>query len=268
MPQQFSRALITGASSGIGAAIATAAAQRKMDLVLVARRMDRMVALADDLRQAYGVRVEVLTADLTTEDGLLGVERRLDAEEEPVDLLVNNAGWASFGSFWQVPLDGELRQVALNVLAPIRLTHHAAGGMVRRRSGGVLNVSSTGGFQPSPHNVVYSSTKGFMISFTEALHDELRTHGVHATVLCPGFTPSEMHKNVGLDVDAVPAWMWLDPGEVARAGLDGVARNKTIVVPGTFYRVVTTINRYGSRRFARWFVGQISRRTMSRRVAS
>ena len=221
-------ALVTGASAGIGEQLARQLAQRGHDLVLVARDRARLEALAKDIEAENGAHCEVLSADLTVPAELAAVEARA----RDVDVLVNNAGFGSFGRFDELDIEVESREVNLNVLALVRLTHAAAGGMTRRGHGGILNVSSLAGHQPGPMNATYSATKAFVTSFTQAVHEELDGTGVAVTALCPGFTHTEFQARAGAPANDVPGFMWQDAPEVARAGLDGLARNRAIAIPG------------------------------------
>jgi short-subunit dehydrogenase len=230
-------ALITGASVGIGEQFARQLAERGHDVVLVARDAARLEALAKEIRGG-GVEAEVLAADLTDDAQLATVEARA----RTVDLLVNNAGFGTFGSFHTLDVETELREINLNVVALVRLTHAAAAGMVERGSGGILNVSSLAGFQPGPSNATYGATKAFVTSFTEAVHEELRGTGVNVTVLCPGFTHTEFQERANVPASEVPGFMWQEAPEVARAGLDGVEKNKAIVIPGTVNKVMGNLS--------------------------
>ena len=165
-------ALVTGASSGIGRAIAVQLAADGSDLIVVARRRDRLEALAEELRSAHGVKVDVLVADVTDPEQLAVVEERLRSGAPAVDLLVNNAGRGGQGPFAELPIDYQEGQIRLNVLAPVRLTHAALQQMLPRRSGGVLNVSSIAGLQPMPNVATYAATKAYLSNFSHALHEE------------------------------------------------------------------------------------------------
>ncbi|WP_030164636.1 SDR family NAD(P)-dependent oxidoreductase [Spirillospora albida] len=228
MRQAYRTALVTGASSGIGESFARILAGRGTDLVIVARRADRLDALARELVERYRVAVEVLAADLTDPGQRGEVERRLRAE--PVELLVNNAGYGAFGAFAEIPLDDQLAEIELNVSALVRLTHAALPGMLGRGRGGVLNVASMSGYAPSPGSATYGATKAYVISFSESLHAEVAGKGVHVTALCPGFTRTED--------DAAPNLLWLRRDDVARAGLDAVAAGRALAVPGVQYKAV------------------------------
>jgi short-subunit dehydrogenase len=255
-------ALVTGASTGIGAEFARLLAARRHDVVLVARDQQRLEALAKELANVHDVSCEVMAADLTLAADLATVEARVADAARPVDMLVNNAGFGSFGRFDELDVDGETRQVQLNVLALMRLTHAAAQAMVARGEGGILNVSSIGGFQPAPYNATYSATKAFVTSFTEAVHEELRGSGVRVTALCPGFTRTEFQERAGSDMHQLPDFVWQTPEVVARAGLDGLARNKAVVIPGTMNRVVGTLTSVAPHALSRRIAGVVVRRGM------
>jgi uncharacterized protein len=231
-------ALITGASVGIGEQFSRQLAERGHDVVLVARDRARLDALAKDIEAIDGAHAEVLAADLTDPQQLAAVEERA----RTVDLLVNNAGFGTFGPFHTLDVDTEAREVNLNIVALVRLTHAAAAGMVERSRGGILNVSSLAGFQPGPANATYSATKAFVTSFTQAVHEELKGTGVSVTALCPGFTHTEFQERANAPASDVPGFMWQEAPEVARAGLDGVAKNRAIVIPGTANKVLGNLS--------------------------
>src|SRR4051812_46698592 len=207
-------ALVTGASSGIGQSFATLLARDGHDLVLVARDAGRLDALAKELDQQHGAASEILAADLTDREQLGRVEARLRGAPA-IDVLVNNAGFGTFGKFHELDIDGEDREVQLNVTALMRLTHAALQPMVQRGKGRVLNVSSVAGVQPVPGDATYAATKAFVLNFTEAVHEELQGTGVHITVVCPGFTRTEFQERASYDAGRVPGFMWQDADEVA-----------------------------------------------------
>jgi short-subunit dehydrogenase len=235
-------ALVTGASSGIGRSFATALADRGHDLVLVARDAGRLDALAAELETASGTRAEVTAADLVDPAQLATVEARLADRDRPVDLLVNNAGVGSAGPFAFLPVDGEERQIRLNVLALVRLTHAALGPMLARGRGGIINVSSVAGFQPTPDTSTYAATKAFVTSFSEAVHEELKGSGVTMTVLCPGFTRTEFQARAGVSSTDVPGFLWQSPDDVAVAALDAHDRRRSRVVPGALNGLAATFS--------------------------
>jgi short-subunit dehydrogenase len=234
-------ALVTGASSGIGDRLARLLAERGHDLVLVARDTGRLEVLAKELEGAFDATAQVLPADLTDAGQLAVVEERCRDRRAPIDVLVNNAGFGTFGPFHTLDLDAETREIQLNVVALVRLTHAAAAEMVARGSGGILNVSSLAGFQPGPSNATYGATKAFVTSFTEAVHEELRGTGVAVTVLCPGFTRTGFQAAAHVPASGVPGFMWQEADEVARVGLDALAKNQAIAIPGGLNRVLGTL---------------------------
>lgn len=250
-------ALVTGASSGIGRAFAEALAARRDDVVLVARDTARLDQLASQLKGAHGTNAEVLSADLTADDGVATVEERLRAG---VDLLVNNAGFGTFGKFAELPLATELREIQLNVVALVRLCRAALPGMIERRAGGIINVSSVAGHQPTPYNATYGATKAFVTSFTHSLHEEARGTGVRVTVLCPGFTKTEFQERAGFDSTAVPEFLWQTPPEVVAAALRANDRNRAECVPGLLNRVSATVSGAMPAGVSRRLAGAVVRR--------
>jgi short-subunit dehydrogenase len=232
-------ALITGASSGIGANFARQLAARGCDLLLVARRKDRLEEQARAIQAAHSVQVEILPADLTVEADLKTVEDRIAAASN-LEFLVNNAGFGIAGLFVSVPLEGQDQMHRLHVLAPLRLMHAALQGMVARRSGNIVNVSSVSGFGQNPGSVSYSATKTWMSSFTEGIYMELKSVGspVRMQALCPGFTYSEFHDTMHFDRKAIPAWMWMSADEVVGTSLRALDRGQLFVIPGWRYRLL------------------------------
>lgn len=232
-------ALITGASSGIGAAFASRLAHDGYRVILVARSADRLEAMARQLGDT-----EALPADLTQPAGQKLVEDRIDVTPD-LELLVNNAGFGTRGRFFEAPLESQDEMHRLHVLATVRLTHAALRGMVPRGRGAVINVSSVAGFSQSPGNTSYNSTKAWMNSFTEGLYLELKSIGSNVKVqaLCPGFTLSEFHDRMGADRETIPARLWMRPDAVVDASLRGLAAGKLYVVPGAFYKILTTLCR-------------------------
>ncbi|MDQ1697606.1 MAG: uncharacterized protein QOJ03_2959 [Frankiaceae bacterium] len=234
----FRSALVTGASSGIGEQIARTLAARGCALTLVARRTERLAALAQELGAA--VAVDWLAADLSSDDGIGIVERRLG--EHPVELLVNNAGVGSGGRFHELPAEGEAAQVMLNVLAVVRLTRAAAPAMVAAGRGGILNVSSIAGNQPLYGYATYGATKAFVTSFTESIAFELRGTGVHVSVLKPGYTDTEMNAGTVPDRSSVQGrLLWLGAEQVAVAAVDAVERGRVHCVPGMTWKLADAV---------------------------
>ena len=192
-------ALVTGASAGLGKDFAKLFAADGHDLVLVARRKERLDELAAELTDSFGVNVTVLRADLSERSAPQEIFDALQAQGIEIEYLVNNAGFGSNGRFWELPLHGELGQIHVNIEALVHLTHLFVRPMVQRGSGRVLNVASTAGFQPGPFMATYYATKAFVISFTDAIAHELRGTGVTATAHCPGATATEFSAIAGND---------------------------------------------------------------------
>ncbi len=232
-------ALVTGASSGIGAEFARQLAARRYNLILVARRKERLEKLAAELAAANGVRAEVLTADLTNDAELKTVEQRAGA----IDLLVNNAGFGVVGRFWETDLEAQDRLHRLHVMATMRLTHAALAGMTARNSGAVITVSSVAAFVPAAIGSTYGSTKTWINAFTEGLYLELKSKqsAVKVQALCPGFTYSEFHDVAGMDRKTIPAALWLKAGDVVAASLRGLDRGTLFVVPGWRYKLIVRV---------------------------
>lgn len=225
---RWERALVTGASSGIGREIALQLAADGTELVLVARNEDRLNELADEL----DVECEILVADLGDTAELSYVEERLRDTTRAIDLLVNNAGFGTTGSATELEVEREAAVVDVNVVAVHRLALIAAKRMVEEGRGGILNVSSMAGFMANPTTATYSATKAFVTTFSESLHSDVRDAGVHVTALCPGFTRTEFQDRADYDTSNLPNAVWQSADEVAREGLAGVARNSAIIVPG------------------------------------
>lgn len=235
MHYPWQRALVTGASSGIGEAMTRLLATAGVPVVVVARRADRLEGLAASLPG-----IEVLAADLLTTEGVQAVTNRLHDGSSPIDLLVNNAGFGTSGAVADIEPDRSSREIDLNVKALVRLTQEALGPMRARGRGWILNVSSVTAFQPVPDLAVYAATKAFVSSFTEALHEELRGTGVHATALCPGLTPTEFTSVSRSDgkVDRFPAFAYTSADQVAAEGLNAAARGIAVSVPGILYKAM------------------------------
>ena len=233
--------MVTGASAGIGTAFASQLAARGDGLVLVARDRDRLVALANDLSARHGVDTEVIAADLTDPAQLATIEARLADRDRPIDLLVNNAGFGTNGRFADLDRDTETREIALNVVALVRLTHAGLAPMLARGHGGVLNVASLAGGQPTPGNATYGATKAFVSSFTQSLHEELRGTALKITVVCPGFTRTEFQERAGFDSSKVPGFLWQSAETVAAGALAALGQNRAVYVPGALNRVTAGV---------------------------
>ncbi|MDH2389515.1 SDR family oxidoreductase [Streptomyces sp. HNM0663] len=228
-------ALITGATAGIGAAFARRLGSQGHNLVLVARDTERLQRQATELHDRHGIEAEVLTADLATEEGIAAVERRLVDRREPVDLLVNNAGFGNKGRYLEVPMADELTMLKVHCEAVLRLTSAAAESMRERGRGGVVNVASVAAFVPRG---TYGASKAWVVQFTQGAARDLAGSGVRLMALCPGLVRTEFHQRAGMGMDNVPGWMWLDADKLAEEALADLARGKTLSVPDTRYKVL------------------------------
>lgn len=253
------RALVTGASSGIGEAFALRLARDQYDLVLVARSRDRLDAIAQRLVALRGISVEVLAADLTRPDDLARVEERL-REEPTFDLLVNDAGTATYGPFADLDVAGEEDEIRLNVVALVRLTRAVLPGMLERRQGAIVQVSSLAGMAPMPFNATYGATKAFVNSFGQALHEELRGSGVRIQVLQPGFTRTALQQRAGMNMASLPDFAWMEPSAVADASLEALRRGDPICVPGGANRALAAATRLVPGALARRVLGAAAKR--------
>lgn len=253
----FTSALITGASSGIGEEFVHLLGDAHVAMVLVARRGDRLEALATRYSN-----VEVLAADLATDAGVGLVEQRIaDLSKSPIDLVVNNAGFGTSGLVQELDIDRLSNEIRLNVLALTRISHAAVRAMVPRGRGYLLNISSVASFQPSPGFAVYAATKAYVTSFTEALHEELRTTGVRVTALCPGLTRTEFQavSNTSGFKSQFPQFVWMGPRPVAKAGLDAVTKGEALAVPGVLYKGLSALSSVMPRGASRRLSGFVSR---------
>jgi short-subunit dehydrogenase len=238
-PTATTAALVTGASSGIGAAIARELARRGHAVVLVARRKDRLEAVAAELIGEHSVRAETLGCDLTKPASRQRLAGRVAALGLEIDVLVNNAGFATGGPFHLSDPAREMDQLRVLVEAPLALCSQFVPAMVRRGSGAVLNVASTAGMQPLPYSAGYSAAKAYMLTFSEALHHELKGSGVTVTALAPGPVATDFWEIAGWEVgsgqtfeSAVPKPVWVSAEQVAQAGVKGLADGHRVVVPG------------------------------------
>ena len=239
--------LITGASSGIGAAFADVFAAEGFDLAIVARREDRLHAVAERLRKQYGVRVEVFAQDLATRDASARLCAALEARGVTVDALVNNAGYGVPGSYTASPWQRHDDSLQVLVVAVAELTYRLLPGMIERGYGRIVNVASLAGLVPAPAgHTLYGASKAFLIKFSEALSNEVRSHNVHVTALCPGFTLSEFHDVTGTrqKMKEMPQWVWMDAPTVARQGFDAVMAGQAIYINGRLNRTIAALVRH------------------------
>lgn len=240
-------ALVTGASSGIGAAFARVFAANGFDLVLTARRRERLEALAAELGTRHGITAHVLPADLADPLTPRRLYAELAAARVRIDALVNNAGYAMAGKYldWDWPRHAEFLQVM--VVAVAELTHRFLGGMLDRGYGRIINVASLAGLVPAPAgHTLYAAAKAFVIKFSEALAHEVGPRGVHVTALCPGFTYSEFHDVSGMrgSVSQLPRWLWQDADTVAQLGYEAVMAGRVVYVPGRVNRTIAALAKY------------------------
>ena len=252
-------ALITGASSGIGAAMARVCASEGYGLALVARTEAALEALADDLRAMYGVLVTVVPQDLIQPGAAQAIFETLQRASITVDTLVNNAGYASYGPFAQADLRNELNEMQVNMVALTTLTRFFLPGMLERKRGGVLNVASTAAFQPGPGMAVYCASKAFVLSFSEALAYEVRDKGVHVTALCPGGTQSAFFDRAQMQNSRFVRGRLMDAAMVARVGYEGLLHGNPVVIPGKRNRLLA----WSTRLFPRNMVTRVSARIVA-----
>lgn len=236
--------VITGASSGIGAELARGLARRGFPLLLVARRRERLDELANEVGQEYSVGVEVLPLDLG--DGKSRAKLASRLRSEPIAGLCNSAGFGTSGVFHELPVERESEEVTLNALALMELTHATLPGMVERGVGAVMNIASIAGFQPVPFMAVYSATKAFVQTFSEAVHEELHGTGVSVTCLCPGPVPTEWAEIANAERFSIPIAQ-VSPRGVAEAAIGGMLAGRRTVVPGVVPKVVSTGGRFAPR---------------------
>ena len=244
--------LITGASSGIGAAFARKLAARGRNVLLVARSEDKLITLCNELGRQTSIRAQYLALDLTKPDDRLQLFEETKKRELEIDMLINNAGFGSMGDFVKLDLEREVEMIELNVTALVELTQRFLGPMRERQRGTIINVASTAGFQPVPYMATYAATKAFVLSFSEALWDENRTHGIHVMALCPGVTETNFFEAAG--IDRPPMRTVQTPEEVVETALRALHRQKSLVISG----------------WANWFVVEAERfvpRSMVTKVA-
>jgi uncharacterized protein len=245
-------ALVTGASAGLGAEFARQLSKRGHTLVLVARRKDRLDELARDLANARAVAI-----DLSRKDAAAKLMADIEANGETVDLLVNNAGFGLIGRFAELDAKRERQMIDLNVGTLTDLCRAVAPNMIERKSGGIINVASTGAFQPGPKFAVYFATKAYVLSLTEALHEELKPHGIQVSCLCPGPTRTEFGDVAGFGGNGLFDKVAMEAPEVVAAGLRGLDRNKAVVVPGVLNKVSANSGRFAPRAVVRKIAGAI-----------
>lgn len=240
-PSESSTCLVTGASSGIGAELARELASRRLGLTLVARREDRLESLADELRSAHGVRVEVMSVDLTDASARAEIAPTVAERGLDVEVLVNNAGFSTVGRVDRADHEREVAMIRTDVEAVADLCTIFLPGMVKRGRGAILNVASTAAFQPLPGQAGYGASKAFVLSYSRAIRAELNRSGVSVTALCPGPVKTEFLETAGFDEaeaeSSLPKIMWMPAASVARAAIEGLERGRAVVLPGLPNRI-------------------------------
>jgi short-subunit dehydrogenase len=231
--QNCGKALITGASSGIGEAFARKLASLGYDLVLVARRKEKLNAIAEDLKKC-SVTVEVLPGDISKDGDVSRIEQRIEALDT-LTMLINNAGFGTHGAFADVDLEKSLAMIQVHVTASTRLAHAALPGMIARRKGTLINVASPSAFVSLTNHTVYSATKSYLISFSECLQLEVADAGIRVQALCPGLTYTEFHDTdefEGMNRSRLPSFMWMSAEETVERSLNALNNGKVVFVPG------------------------------------
>lgn len=245
MPESSDKiALITGASAGLGAEFAVQLAEKGYDLILIARRGDRLNHLGDTLHSKYGVKITPFQADLSLPDD---IERVINCINNSIniEILINNAGFGTFGKFSSVEPQKELSMLQVHMVAPVMLCSAVLPGMLSRNNGAIINVSSLAGLLPI-RSVLYGSTKAFIIRFSESLHDELHRSNIRVQALCPGFFLSEFHDTreyTHFSRASIPGFLWMTSEQVVNKSLESLKRKKVICVPGTIYSIVGALAR-------------------------
>jgi short-subunit dehydrogenase len=237
-------ALVTGASGGIGLEFAKLLAQAGYDMALVARSQEKLESIAADLRRKYGVNVQVVVCDLAKPNA----PHDVFAQVPKCDVLINNAGFANNNKFWRIAEADMLEELQVDIVALTQLTRLYLPGMVERKDGKILNVASTAGFLPGPNMAVYYAGKAYVISFSEALAEEVRGTGVTVTVLCPGATATGFQVRAAVESTPLFRFPAAKAESVAKAGIDGMMRGKTVVIPGITNKIVAILPKFSPRR--------------------
>jgi uncharacterized protein len=238
-------ALITGASSGLGATFAHQLAARKYDLILVARREDRLRKLGDQLSRSHGIRAEIFPSDLSTDAGIIQVEEHIRTRTD-LTLLVNNAGFGGGGRYDRSDAARAANMIHVHVMATARLTRAVLPAMVERKRGAVINLGSVAAFFVLPGSIMYGSTKAWIVAFSRGLANELRGTGVRVQALCPGFTHTEFHDTPELNKlkdETIPGFLWSPADTVIEKSLRALGRRKTVYIPGFKNKLLAAIPR-------------------------
>jgi short-subunit dehydrogenase len=240
------KALVTGASSGIGWHFATFLADKGYDLVITARNTDRLNQIAKDLNEKNNCHVEVISADLTTDEGIQAIENRLLVGD--IDVLINNAGYGLNKSFTKSKTKEEIEIIRILCEAPMRLAHAVLSSMIDKNNGIIINVSSVAAWITGGH---YSAAKSYLMVLSESLHTELSDTAIKVTSLAPGFTHTEFHQRGGMKMDEIPKFMWLDADDVVEVAWNDALAGKAISIPGRLYKFLYILMRYAPRSLVR-----------------
>ncbi len=251
-------ALITGASGGIGLELSRLFAQDGYDLILVARSTEKLQALAVELERAHGITVTILPADLSQPNAAQELYRQVQAKDIRVDALVNNAGFGILGALATAPLEDSLEMIQLNLASLTILTQLFLPDMIKRRFGRILNVGSTGSFSPVPTMAVYGATKAYVLSFSEAIAEELRGTGVSVTALCPGVTITGFQARSGVGEARMVTMGSMTAGRVAAIGYRALMRGQPVIIPGFWNSLMIFVTRFAPRSL----MARISRQLM------
>ncbi|MGN6820235.1 MAG: SDR family NAD(P)-dependent oxidoreductase [Sphingomonas sp.] len=251
-----STVLITGASAGLGAEFARRYAARDDDLILVARRADRLESLAGELMAKHGIRAEVIATDLTAADAAETLMAEVGKRGLTVDVLINNAGYGARGDFTELDRGMQIGMIDLNCRTLVALCHAVLPGMIARRSGGILNIASTAAFQPGPWMAVYYASKAFVLSFSEALHEEVKVKGVRVATLCPGATKTEFGDIADMTSSALFKFAG-EPGQVVEDGMRALDGNRAVKVSGLANAMLAGSIRFTPRFLARRIAGSL-----------
>lgn len=252
-------ALVTGASSGLGRDISRELARRGADLVLVARRADRLTEVKLGIESACHISAETISLDLSRPTAPEELCAELDRLGKEIDILVNNAGFGAYGRFLETELRVQEKMLSIDVLAPVRLTYLLGRRMVERGTGWIMQVASIGSFQPSPTFAAYSAAKSFILSWSEALDFELRGSGVSCTAVCPGVTDTEFHEHTGQKRTWYQRMVMMRSSTVAAIAVRAMLRRRMTIVPGFRNAVTVWVVRLFPRRFVRWAAYQTMR---------
>ena len=242
-------ALITGASSGIGEAFAKELASQNYDLVIIARRKDRLLELARELKSNYSISVDVIPADISTEKGIERVEEYIKKAKN-LDILINNAGFGTRGNFSDVSPEKSINMINVHVLAPTRFCRAVLPGMIKRNQGSIINVSSLAALYPIKGNTIYKATKAYLNMFSRSLQNELKNFNIRVQALCPGFVYTGFHDTdefKDFDRSSVPKWLWMSAEEVVKQSLKALRKNKVIFIPGIKNRIIAGLLKIGGK---------------------